>query len=100
MREVYLKLGGTISGLETLAVENKGYFLMTSDANTMNQPIGTLHLTNISARAGSQVEFMKTANGIRVEVNLTNLVVNSNGNVRTNDLLLHAMNVTVDLSGE
>ena len=100
IREVYFKLSGTISGLKTLTVENKGYFLMTSDANTANEPIGTLHVTNISARAGSQIDFLKTENGSWITVNLTNIVVNSKGNVRTNNLLLYAVNVTVDLSGK
>ena len=97
MREVWAEINGTIIGLDDMSVENKGELYIWSYANTEGLPEGSLRLTNISVRAGGKFEPL-TAEKV-ININVTRVIVNGNGYVRTNYLELHAINVTIDLSG-
>ena len=99
MREVWAEINGTIIGLEDISVENGGKLYIWSYANTEGSPEGTLELPNIAVKAGGKFEPLTTENNIVMKINVTTVTVNGNGYVRTNHLELHAVNVTIDLSG-
>lgn len=97
MREVWAEINGTIIGLDDISVENEGELYIWSYANTEGLPEGSLQLTNISVKAGGKFEPLTAEKVINITV--IRVLVNGNGYVRTNHLKLHAVNVTIDLSG-
>ena len=98
MREVWAEINGTIIGLDDISVENEGELYIWSYANTEGHDEGTLKLTNISVRAGGKFEPLTAVKVMTI--NVTRVLVNGNGYVRTNHLQLHSINVTIDLSGK
>ncbi|XP_076091252.1 uncharacterized protein LOC143063127 [Mytilus galloprovincialis] len=98
MREVWAEINGTIIGLDDISVENEGELYIWSYANTEGLSEGSLQLTNISVKAGGKFEPLTAEKVINITV--VRVLVNGNGYVRTNHLKLHAVNVTIDLSGD
>lgn len=97
LREVWVEINGTIEGMDVINVENDGELYIWSYANTDKYDEGQLLATNISVRAGGKFEPLTAEK--QMKLNVTRLVINGNGYVRTNNLQLSATNVTIDLSG-
>ena len=83
--------------MDEITVENGGELYVWSYARTEGYPVGEIHCTNISIRAGGKFEPLTAIEQIKLVV--TRVVVNGNGYFRTNSLYLDAVNVTIDLSG-
>ena len=100
MREVWMEMNGTLEGTEDFTVENAALLYIWSHANTLGAPKGVIQLANLTIRAGGKAEALSAADGTaRMTLNLTNLVINGRGYMRTNDIVINAENVTIDLSG-
>ena len=97
LRDVWVELNATVSGMDEITVENGGQLYIWSYAKTEGFPSGEFHTTNISIRAGGKFEPLTAEEQMRLVV--TRVVVNGNGYFRTNNLYLDAVNVTIDLSG-
>ena len=97
IRDVWLALNCTLTGMDEIAVENNGELYIWSYANTAGQPRGVIVATNITVRAGGKFEPL--AADKTLQINVTNLIVNGNGYLRTNDLVVYAYQLTIDLSG-
>lgn len=97
LREVWVEINGTIEGMDVINVENDGELYIWSYANTDGYNEGQLLATNISVRAGGKFEPLTAEK--QLKLNVTRLVINGNGYVRTNNIQLSATNVTIDLSG-
>ena len=100
MREVWLYLNGTIEGAKDFTIENDAQLYIWSYAKSHGYPEGTIHAANISVRAGGKFEPL-TVDGAtaRMTLQLTNLIINGRGYVRSNDLKVITTNLTIDLSG-
>lgn len=98
MRDVWAELNATLIGIDEVVVENNGELYIWSYANTIGFPEGTINVTNITIRAGGKFEPLTAEKRMRLEV--VRVIVNGKGYLRTNNLELHATNVTIDLSGQ
>ena len=97
LRDVWVELNATIIGMDEITVENGGRLYVWSYARTHGKPVGEIHCTNISVRAGGKFEPLTAEHQMKLVV--IRIVINGNGYMRTNSLHLKAVNVTVDLSG-
>ena len=93
-----MEINGTVEGMDDITVENKGKLFIWSHANTDGEPTGVITATNISVKAGGKFEPL-TSGDHQMKLKLTRLVVNGNGYLRTNELQVDSVNITVDLSG-
>lgn len=100
MREVFVENNGTIFNVEEITVENKAGLYLWSYGRTEGNPEGHYTLTNLSIKAGGHAEALTADLGPMIQLVLTRLTINGNGDLRTNRLKLNAVNITVDLSGE
>jgi hypothetical protein len=98
LREVWSEINGTIEGMDVIAIENEGELYIWSYANSDGYEEGQLKATNISIRAGGKFEPLAAVK--QMKLNVTRLVINGNGYLRTNNLKLGATNITIDLSGK
>ena len=97
LRDVWVEINATVSGMDEITMENAGELFIWSYARTEGYPAGEFHTTNISIRAGGKFEPLTVETQMKLVV--VRVVVNGNGYFRTNNLYLDAVNVTVDLSG-
>ena len=98
LREVWAEVNGTIEGMDDITIENEGRLYIWSYANSDGYDEGVVVATNISVKAGGRFEPLAAEKQMYLQV--VRLIVNGNGEVRTNNLRLNATNVTVDLSGK
>ena len=97
LRDVWVEINATVSGMGEITIENAGELYIWSYARTEGYPAGEFHTTNISIRAGGKFEPLTVETQMKLVA--VRVVVNGNGYLRTNNLYLDAVNVTVDLSG-
>ncbi|XP_070535280.1 uncharacterized protein [Ptychodera flava] len=101
MRDVWMEVNGTLSDIEDFTVESGGLLYFWSYGSTRNKIDGVYQFVNMTIRADGKFELLTVADYNRMVLNLTSLMeVKAGGYVRTNDMLVIAENVTIDVAGD
>ncbi|XP_070535283.1 uncharacterized protein [Ptychodera flava] len=101
MRDVWMEVNGTLADIEDFTVESGGLLYFWSYGSTRNQIDGVYQFVNMTIRADGKFELLTVADYNRMVLNLTSLMeVKAGGYVRTNDMLVIAENITIDVAGD
>ncbi|XP_077861760.1 LOW QUALITY PROTEIN: uncharacterized protein LOC100369350 [Saccoglossus kowalevskii] len=100
MRDVWMECNGTLANVADLTVETGGFLYLWSYGSTYNQLDGVYEFGNVTIRADGKFELLTVANYSRMSLGVTLLDVKAGGYVRTNDMKLTAVNVTIDVAGD
>ena len=98
MRDTWMELNGTFTELGELTVENGGKLYIWSLANTKGKPVGEIHCINITVKAGGKFEPLTAVDQMKLVA--TRVEVKGYGYMRTNNLHLKTVNLTIDQSGK
>ena len=99
VRDVWMELNCTLERARDITVENNGQLYMWSNGHSAGSDRGTFIFDKVYVRAGGKYEALTADAGARMKLEITTLVINGHGYLRTNEIHIQAENITVDLSG-
>lgn len=99
LREVWMEVNGTLSEAGDYVIDRNGELYLWSAAHSKDEREGVFEFGNISVRSRGQLYLTSEPPDSQIVLNATRFVVNAGGVVKANNLLVSAVNATVDVGG-
>lgn len=99
LREVWMEVNGTLSEAHDYVIDRSGELYLWSAAHSKDEKAGVFVFGNISVRSRGRLYLSSQPQGDQIILNTTRFVVNAGGVVKANNLLVSAVNATVDVGG-